>query len=209
MEIINVMAASVDSYIAAEPIESDEQRQKSLISCEEDHKHLLKLMKDSDAILVGASSIRANEECLELKNCDNPDWYIFTNSEIPSTYNFWQQNRIQRTLISTNSIKIHNAEVVKKEFLQADKDEMVHQTVKALKDKGYKRVLLFGGGMINSWFYRLNYVDSLVLTVAPVLIGAKNGSHLVDPELTHPVELSLESSKAVGSFLFLKYRVNK
>ena len=209
MKIINVMASSVDSFIAAKPIESDEERQQIKISSKEDYEYLLETMKDADAIIVGASSIRANGECLELTDSTNPHWYILAQSELEADMHFWKQDKIKRTVVSTNTLPIYNESVNSMFFTGLSSLDMTAELMEHLKKQNFKKVLLFGGGEVNSWFYELSYVDELALTLAPVIVASESGSNFVNPKLSQPVPLSLLDVKQKAGFLFLRYQVSK
>jgi riboflavin biosynthesis pyrimidine reductase len=73
----------------------------------------------------------------------------------------------------------------------------------------FDRVLLFGGGAINRMCYAAGVVDSLVLTVCPVLLGSAEAVPLVAPALPHPVQLTLDHVRSEGNFVFLHYRVHR
>ncbi len=209
MKIINVMASSVDGFIGAKPNESDVERQKVNISSKADHEHLLTMMESADAVVVGASSIRANCECLELLNKKNPDWYIFAQTELNKDMNFWDQKLIRRSIISSNQLPIHNTEVNFIHLPNKGTHQLVEGLLEVLKKKAYANVLLFGGGEVNSWFYEMGLVDELCLTIAPVIIASEEGSHFVSPKLPHPVSLRLKSFSEKSDFLFLNYKVSK
>ena len=209
MKITNVMASSVDGFIGAKPNESDIERQQVRISSKADHDHLLSLMKSADAIIVGASSVRANSECLELINRENPHWYILAQSEIDQNMNFWTQKSIVRNIVSSNRIPTYSSDVNFIHIPTQSHLDLVDELVSQLRAKGYKKVLLFGGGEVNSWFYSRKLVDELYLTIAPVIIASAAGSHLINPALDKPVSLNLKHCKQEEDFLFLHYEVLK
>src|SRR6478736_4235072 len=102
MQIINVMASSLDGRIGLHDREGDAERQSVGLSGNADQKYLRAQMQSADAIIVGATSIRANGECL-----DHPGrlgtssaWYIFAQKPLPSHLPFWKQTHIPRILIS-------------------------------------------------------------------------------------------------------------
>lgn len=78
--------------------------------------------------------------------------------------------------------------------------------VKRLEGKGYKKMLLVGGGTINSLFLKSKLVNDIYLTLEPKLFG--NGKSLiVDENLDISLKLiSIEKINRQGT-LFLKYKV--
>ena len=205
MKLVNVMASSLDGRIGSTKIEGDEARELAGLSSLSDQMHLRRQIEQCDAIIVGASSIRANQECLRHQGVDGvpPTWYIITQSEIPPDYNFWNQLDIPRVIISTSDIPIHGAGVVLKKV----KKVTASVIYELAKSDNKQRCLLFGGGIINSWFYSAKLVDELVLTLAPKFVGKETAPYFVNPSLPHEVELSLLSSQVAENFVFLNYAV--
>lgn len=83
------------------------------------------------------------------------------------------------------------------------------------KEFGCQRLTIQSGGTLNELFLREKLLDYVDLVVAPVLVGGKDTSSLIDGRsLTGPGELSglgvlsLESVQQLeGSYLRLRYRV--
>lgn len=206
MKLVNVMASSLDGRIAVSSIEGDEERQELGLSSEADQKHLRCQIEQCDGIIVGASSIRSNQECLSHLGLNGryPTWFVLTRSEIPAHYKFWQQDHIKRVIISSNDIPIHNSQV---EFYKTEEELDATQIYAYVEKIGMKQVLLFGGGIINSWFYESKLVDELVLSIAPVIIGKETAPYFVFPSLPGSVSLELLSSQAQENFVFLRYSI--
>lgn len=211
MKIINVMAASVDGRIAAEMIEGDQDRQELGLSSEEDQAFLRQQIQASDAIIVGASSIRANGECLSHpgKNGIFPTWYIMTNRDIPFDYRFWQQEHIKRVIVSRNPIPIpsHATGIVINSVYGSG--DVVDHISDIVRDNRHETSLLFGGGIVNSLFYKAGKVDELRLTLSPLIIARRSAPFLVSPELDSVVSLHLNSVEHAGDYVFLSYSVKK
>jgi riboflavin biosynthesis pyrimidine reductase len=209
MQIINVMASSIDGRIGLHDREGDAERQSVGLSGNADQKHLRAQIASADAIIVGATSIRANGECLDHPGRlgTPPAWYIFAQNALPPDIDFWQQSRIPRFLISPRSLPIPVGSGVQNLVYGADDPALfLHQTLLSRK---HEQCLLFGGGIINNWFYRQNLVDELRLTLAPLFIGQSSAPFLVAPELLHKVNFSLLASHSEESFVFLRYKVTQ
>ncbi len=227
MKIINIMASSLDGRIGVHSVEGDQARQRVGLSNREDHRRLLAEMAAADAIVVGASSIRANEACLDhwqsplIQNRETlalerpyPHWYIFTRSPLPQNYLFWQQTHIPRTLISRSSIdqglvasdqRIEN--LCYGEQNSMSRSDIAVFATEILRSRQHERVLLFGGGVINSWFYQAGLVDELMLTLAPVMVGQEAAPYLLNPSLSEVARFKLMHVDQDSSFLFLHYEV--
>lgn len=207
MKIINVMASSLDGRIGIHDREGDSERQSVGLSSSSDQVHLRKQIESCDAIIVGASSIRSNEECLDHpgRSGKAPTWYIFAKEAIPETFTFWQQTQIPRVLVSPKPLPINPGSGVEN-LCFGDADPALF-----LKDHiekaGHQTCLLFGGGIINNWFYKHKLIDELCLTLAPVFVGRSHAPFLLAPELPETVKFSLLTSQVQESFVFLKYRI--
>lgn len=207
MKIINVMASSLDGRIGIHDREGDAERLKVGMSNPGDQEHLRKLIESCDAIIVGASSIRANGICLDHpgKNSNSPVWFIFAQSLLPGSFAFWSQKHIRRVLVSASPLPLVEGSGVENLIYGSANPAMFLALY--LKIHSFNRALLFGGGVVNSWFYNQQLVDHLELTLAPMMIGKANAPYLVAPELTQAVQFLLDSSHASESFVFLSYSV--
>lgn len=205
MQIINVMAASLDGKIGHHRLEGDDERVLQGLSSAADQEGLFQRMRTCDAIVVGAGSIRSNRKCLALPDSDtNPHWYILARQPIPPEWSFWQQRNMKRTLIGAQ-LPTHSQDV---ETIDPGLENFAVFTHRLLQSRGYKRVLLFGGGLVNREFYRQDLVDELHLSVAPLFIGLEQAPVLVQPPLDKPVKFKLLASQAKENFVFLEYAVS-
>ena len=209
MQMINVMAASIDGRIGLHDREGDEERQEAGISGAADRAFLREQIAGADAIVVGATSIRANGSCLDLPGLDgkSPAWLVFAQKALPLDYLFWDQTHIPRYLISCAPLPIKEGSGVVN--LVYEQEDPVSFLVKWMQRQSYRQALLFGGGIVNRWFYERGLVDELRLSLAPVLIGKSQAPYLLAPELRNSVKFTLLASHAAESFVFLRYRVNK
>jgi len=86
---------------------------------------------------------------------------------------------------------------------------------KLKEDYNAERMTVQTGGTINTILVREGLIDSVLLVVAPALIGGKNTSTLMDGESLHtPAELSkiktlelVEAKPLENSYLLLRYKV--
>ncbi len=210
VRIINVMAASLNGKIGAESLESDAARQTLGLSSPEDYAFLCKQIRESDAIIVGATSVRANGACLDVagRHGTPPIWYVLSEKGLSQDIPFWQQHNIPRIIVSTHAMTIPKSSGVN--FLEIKPSENIARSIyKDLEKKGLKRVLLFGGGVVNRWFYEEGLVDELKLTLSPLFIGGVGQPELIDSHIRQHVRFRLVSSQQAESFVFLSYEVLK
>lgn len=206
MKIVNIMASSLDGFIAIKTREDDHERMTAGLSSPEDQEFLRQELSQSDAVIIGANSIRSNGGCAVLSPGEgaNPHWFILTSQGLEARLPFWQQHTVPRTLVARDKVSVYASDV---NLLTYGVHDHVTFLVKTLEMRGFKRVLLFGGGDINADYYNQKQVHELKLTLSPVLVGSKNAPHLLVPKLTVPIQLSLMASHVKGNFVFLHYTV--
>jgi riboflavin biosynthesis pyrimidine reductase len=210
MVITNVLAMSTDGAIAQSPTERDVDRKTFGFLDKEDREHVIRLLKNADAVISGASSIRASGGAFEVVNEKgvSPKWFVLTENGLPSGLKFFQQRDIDRYLVSSQkleSIPDHLGSVTNISYETQHPAEFI---VDQLKDKKCSNVLLFGGSSVNRLFYQKGLVDFLELTICPVIFASNTAVPLVAPDLPEPLKLTLETSHSSGNLVFLKYRVN-
>lgn len=206
MKVTNLMVMSLDGEITTQPQENSAERLKIGLTNQDDQELLEEEIKLCDAVIIGAESVRWETKILELMNYEGkyPTWCVFTNKGLDPSLEFWRQNRVPRMLVSQKPCG-HSSEVENLPYGNSPPGKFL---LRELKRRGFKKILLLGGGLLNQVFYSEGLVDELKLTVAPLLV-AKGLNRLVGPGLEVPVHFELLASEAKGSFLFLHYKVVK
>ena len=125
---------------------------------------------------------------------------------------------LSRKFVLITSNRDHPAFGVKEEnlhILYQEKTDL-RKALEILKSEfGCERLTIQSGGTVNSLFLREKLIDFVDVVVAPVLIGGKNTSTLVDGESLRTQEdlkklgiMKLESSEVLeDSYLRLRYKV--
>lgn len=212
MEIVNVMAASLDGHIALYPRESDEQRSEYGFSILADKEFVREQIQTADAIITGADSMRASSGTWQEMRSGGgfPRWIVLTTRGLDPSLLFWKQTQIPRVLVSPHAIasnKIYDPNV--ENWVPDQPDKIAEYTARRLMELGCKRVLLFGGGQINKLFYQAGLVNELNLTLCPFFLARSDSPPLIESGLEQLVKFELLSSHSVQSHVFLKYRVTK
>ena len=216
MRLINVMAASVDGCIALTAAERYQQRLAYGFTNQADRQLMRRELHRSDAVIIGAQSVRSDDGLLVVKNYrgEFPLWVVLTRSGDVGA-KFWQQQNIKRWLVAPdalnppppNAIALPSplpANVSCHYYKNQDPAQFTYQLLKA---HGIKTALLFGGSEINRLFYRQQLVDELSLTVCPFIFAGTDSPRLVKPNLPQPVPLQLQSCQQVDQHLFLRYDI--
>jgi riboflavin biosynthesis pyrimidine reductase len=206
------MAASINGRIASFPQETDEARKKSGFIVEADEQLLRDELMNADAIITGANSLRVTRTVFENVNARGkiPTWFILTKSGLARDLEFWDQRDVCKIIASINDPFTERKSIPENShWLKLNENAPAKTIFDDLKRRGFERVLLFGGGAINKIFYEENLVNELKLTTAPFVFGNISAPSLVDPGFGPSRNLSLLSSHAIGSHVFLNYRVNQ
>ncbi len=201
------MAASIDGHIAAAPAEKDPARVASGFVTAADRQHVRAEVSRSDAVILGADTVRASPRLLSYQNDRGrcPVWVVLTTRGIEPASPFWKQQHIERWLVSPSELELADSTNVRT-FVCPRQDSATF-VVAQLRQHNFNRVILFGGGEINNLFYRQQLVDELSITIAPTIVARADAPRLVKPSLSTATRLRLLSVRRVGDHLFLRYRV--
>ncbi len=207
LKIINIMAVSLDGRIAVAPLQNDEGRMQYGFGCKADHDFVKEQIKDADAVITGANSVRSMGGVWDQKRRDGnyPTWFVYTDQGIDSHLTFWQQRHIPRRLVSRTERP--TPEPI--EQLNYGSHKPGQFLVDHLQAKKFSKVLLFGGGWVNAIFYDENLVNELKLTISPVIVGVADAPYFVNPTLSRPRSFDLVSSHSVDNHLFLHYSIRE
>jgi 2,5-diamino-6-(ribosylamino)-4(3H)-pyrimidinone 5'-phosphate reductase len=83
------------------------------------------------------------------------------------------------------------------------------QVVRALEKRGFKKLLVEGGGAVMWDFVRENLIDEYHVTLTPWAIGGRDAPTLIDGEgftAKNALKLRLKSCRRVGDELYLIYK---
>ena len=209
--VTNVMAVSLDGRIGKHKLESDYERHSYNFTNEDDKNWVREQLAKADAVITGANSLRASREAWEVLNDRGQyaAWIVLTKSGLAEDLPFWAQRKVRRVLVSTVSIQENHCQANGVEPLIVKSGNEAAATLAFLESQNLKRILLFGGGMINKMFYESNLVDFAKITLCPQIIGGLTSPNFVDPGLSHSVKMELISSVCKGSLVFLTYKIQK
>lgn len=209
MIISNVMAVSLDGRISSHKGENESDREKYGFVVESDKKWVTGHLEKADAVIIGADSMRAANKIWAVKNQHGryPIWVVLTRKGLEPDLEFWDQKDVPRILVSPEPLESSANTSTGVEHLVSEANNAPGFVTDLLRSRNCQRVILFGGGRINQQFYQAGLVSELHLTLAPVIIGHTLGSFFVNPDLSHPVLLSLTSSQVEENHVFLSYHV--
>lgn len=194
----------------------------SAISSKEDLKRVHKLRAASDAVMVGISTVLADDPMLttRLVKGKNPARIVVdSRGRIPL------DSRLLRTASETRTIVAVTAQAAEDtigkirqsgaEVIVAGKEAVdLKKLFSTLARLGFKRLLVEGGGELNWSVLKLGLADSLIVTVAPRIAGGRLAPTLVEGDgfdlVSKGVKLKLVKAehKKTGE-LVLHYRPGK
>lgn len=168
------MGQSIDGFIASRT--GDGAR----LTGEVDHTHLHRLRAQVDAVVVGASTVIADDARLTVRLTAGAHpvrvvldprarlprtAHVLTESEAPTLWIIGDEapdpTEVDNPLPHVSVVR---APVSERGFAPADVLALLHE-------RGLERVLVEGGGRLVSAFLAAGALDRLFITVAPVLIG--------------------------------------
>lgn len=204
------MAVSLDGRIASHPGETDKTRRDLGFTNDDDRAHLLDLIQDADAIIVGRASLEASGGAFDRPNRRGaqPIWVVMTNGGFAADSRFLKQDKLPRWLVSRAPLSELPVQPTLRNLTYGN-GSATEVVVRTLAEAGVERVLLFGGAEINRLFYKDELVDELIVTVCPLILARPDAVPVVQPDLPNPVHLTLLASHAKGNLVFLMYKVQK
>ena len=192
------------------------------------HDRLLmdRLRAQADAVIIGAGTLRVDGFPLLVRNSDvrrrrtsrgmdpHPVNILLSRSLAIPTHRLFFENPTTRKIIYTSRSaglkKRKQLERYAEIVLVPVRSSFLKYVLSDLTGRGFKKVLVEGGGELNFSFFREGLVDEIYLTITPRIIGGGGAPTVVDGRgfLKHNhIKLGLRSVKRVGNELFLRYRV--
>ena len=181
--IILSAAMSIDGKIASKTGDSE-------LSDDEDWREVHKLRAQVDAIMVGKGTILKDNPKLHIKFHEHSGYYrivIDSKLSIPLDSNIisFQPETYPTIICATENVpfdQIKKYEENEIKVILAGKGDKVdlRKLMPLLKNLDINTILLEGGGNLNWSFIHNDLVDEIRLTVAPLIIGGKKATSLVE-----------------------------
>ena len=215
MFVYSNLAISLDGKIATS------KRGLLPLGSPEDRKHMIRLRKNCDAILVGASTLRSYKRPALIPNHSiQPINAILTSTleGISPRWEFFTHPGLRRVLFVGSRVPAQALKSFEKssEIVQlsrpTSKKPIALQILDALKKRGVRNLLVEGGGGVMWNFVSQNRIDEFHVTLTPRILGGMNAPTLVDGAGFFPnqvVTLKLRKCRKVKDEIFLVYSKTK
>lgn len=194
-----------------------------------DYKTLIELRTYADVLIHGSATALAHPTLNSLskeafhkarkktKHTDQILYMVITNH--PSD-DFFPKLATRHPLVKTivlTSRKAHVSAKLEKitEIVRLGKSSVdLKRLPKYLEERGLKHILVEGGPTLMGSFFKANLIDEVFLTIAPKVVGDKEGQTLtmVEDFLYPPSKvpsLELVSCRPIDNEVYLRYRITK
>ena len=209
-KVILSAAMTLDGKIASKTGDSQ-------LSSKKDKIRIHKLRSKVDAILVGSNTVKRDNPLLTVRyNQGKSPLRIILDSKA----NIDKKSKIIKTCkkfptiiaVSKKASK-KNIAILKKYPLEiiesGDKLVNIKNLLRILSKKKIKTLLVEGGGTVNWEFLKQGFVDEIIITITPYIIGGKKAITLVDGEgfslMQKAKKLKLKRTYQLGNEIVLHY----
>lgn len=196
----------------------------SRISSRQDLVRVHKLRSVSDAIMVGISTVLIDNPLLTArltrnKRKDPSRVVIDSHGRIPLDSKILKTAcRIETIVVVSEMAQEQRIQNLRsrgaKVFVAGRKNVDLRKTLFYLNEMGFKHVLAEGGGELNWSLLKLGVVDRLIVTVAPIIVGGRTSTTLVEGSGYETISdgIKMDLSKVYRQNrgeLVLVYRLNR
>ena len=189
-----------------------------------DRDRLDAMRAESDAVLIGAGTLRAEDPPLQVRDPARRrarrdrgldellTVVVLTRScRLPATSRFFRDPARERVVLTTEDAA--RADEISRRgqvtvLRHGHRSVDLARGLADLKERNIHRLLLEGGGAVNAAFAAGDLIDELRLTLCPLLVGGATAPTPVDGQGFPPdrfPRMRLESVERSGDELFLRY----
>jgi riboflavin-specific deaminase-like protein len=179
------LGQSLDGFIALHTGESQ------FVTGHQNILHLHRMRALSDIVIVGAGTVAADNPQLTTRLVSGPnplrvvfypsrrlasEYRIFNDDAAPTVY------ACTRTLMSSGETHVGGAEILGLDAGPAG--VQVVELLRALRERGGRRIFMEGGGVTVSAFLEADLLDRLHMAIAPLIIGDGRPAIRLPPRAT-------------------------
>jgi 2,5-diamino-6-(ribosylamino)-4(3H)-pyrimidinone 5'-phosphate reductase len=216
MFVFSNLATSLDGKIATA------SREPSFLGTPADRRQMQVLRKRCDILLMGAGTLRSYRKFCAVQGAPakrQPANAIVSVAleGVSPQWSFFSDPGLRRLLLITSPEKLslarRRAFEKTSEIIELSKDTprnpVAIQIIKALKSRGFEKLLVEGGGEVMWQFSSQNLIDEYNVTLTPKIVGGKHSPTLVEGVGFSPeriLSLKLHRCRRLGDELYLVYR---
>ena len=199
-------------------------RRKVRLGSDRDRARMDVLRAGSDAILIGAATLRAEDPPLQVRTPAGRrhrtrqgrtgpllEVLVSRTLRIPSSSRFLRDDAIPRLVVTVSSApawRLAKLRERREVWIAGRQDVMPHTLLRRLARHGVRRLLVEGGGEVFAAFLESDLADEIHLTVTPFVIGGRDAPTLFDGDgIDGALPLmKLDLSRREGEEVYLRYR---
>lgn len=206
--------------------------EKRALGSEADRREMDRLRAGADVVLWGGATLRAAGHAARVRDPalisereksglpPQPANAVITASgRIPRDLSWFEAGDIPRIIftppegaLAAREAARGRAEVIVPGEGEGGGEVSAQDVAAHLAGRGYERILLEGGGGVHWMFAEAGLVDTLHVTLTPLLAGGAGAPTLLDGEgfpASRFMRLALEEVRREGEEIFLRYGVKK
>jgi riboflavin-specific deaminase-like protein len=212
MFVFSNLATSLDGKIATA------SRALLHLGTPADRAHMQILRKRADVLLMGAGTLRACRMFCGVRTASPSrqiaNAILSTNLDgLDPKLPFFADPTLTRILFATGPVKAARRRALERSseivMLRSGGKEIASEIIEALTARGFRKLLIEGGGSVMWDFAARNRIDEYHVTLTPKIIGGVDAPTLVDGEGFGPqgiLPLRLSRCRRVGDELYLTYK---
>jgi 2,5-diamino-6-(ribosylamino)-4(3H)-pyrimidinone 5'-phosphate reductase len=219
--VVVVMAMTADGKI------SSSQRESVRLAGPRDRDLLDRLRAESDAVLHGAGTIRADDPPMRIRSQErirereragrppHPLQIVVSRTlDLPFDGRFFNEAGIERIVLAPSSAPEERAQEARSraEIVRLGVDRISAADLLGFSwGRGVRRLLCEGGGELNFDLFAAGAVDEVYVTVAPWILGGRRAPTPVDGDglvWNDRVALELLTVERENGEIYLHYRVS-
>lgn len=180
MFVFSNLATSLDGKIASA------DRGLFHLGTAADRRNMRILRERADAVLMGASTLRAFRGPLRARSAGNSPLNVVVSSSlagVSTAWPFFRARDTERLVFASRRAPLARRRAVAKVadlVLLDPRKPAAPQIVAELERRGLRRLLVEGGGTVMWDFVAAGLIDELHMTLTPWLVGGKAAPTLVD-----------------------------
>lgn len=216
--IIVNMAISVDGRI------NSRTREAFHLGSEYDRRLMDELRVRSDAVIIGASTVRHDGHPMVIRYADlranrvsagkpvHPvNVVLSSNLDLPMRP-FFENKEVSRIVFTSRrapAARVRRFSKVAEVVVLPGAHPSPARVVEELRKRGLTKLILEGGGEVHFAFAKADLVDEWYVTMTPRLIGGRSAPSFLDGEgflKKNHISLRLVSQRRVADEIYLRYR---